>query len=281
MGRAKTTHIHSRSGTELVRVLAGEGDRIFTNERARALAPGAGVSEGYLRQALHHLVRSGWLIRLRKGLYAISPSMPGVTPAHEFEVAMHLVDPAAIAFRSAMHHHGMTEQIPREVYVLTTTEASAPRDRSPGKRSRRKGVHRIGDADYRFIQVKPERFFGVSRGWFSEARVAITDPERTLLDGLMMPKHCGDFAEVLHAFETRVESLDLERIIEYALKLDAAIAMRLGWVLEHFDAEPKKLSRLRRRPVKGYRPLDPSGPRKGACNARWMIQENLPGQLGD
>jgi predicted transcriptional regulator of viral defense system len=281
MGKAKAEQVHSRSGTELVRALAGEGDRIFTNERARALAPAAGVSESYLRQALHHLVGSGWLVRLRKGLYAITPSVPGVTPAHEFEIAMHLVEPAAIAFRSAMHQHGMTEQIPREVYVLTTTEASVPRTRTAVNQGRRGGVHRVGEADYRFVQVKPERFFGTSKVWLNEGRITLTDPERTLLDGLMMPKYCGDFAEVLHAFETRVESLDLERIIEYALKLDTAVAMRLGWVLEHFGVEPKKLSRLRRRPVKGYRPLDPSGPRKGACNARWMIQENLPGQLGD
>ncbi len=279
MAKGETKHIHSRSGTELVRALAGEGDRVFTNDRARELAPAAGVSPNYLRQALHHLVKAGWLLRLRKGLYAISSSVPGTAPAHEFEIAMHLVDPAAIAFWSAMHHHGMTEQIPREVHVLTTTEASVPRTRTTGKRLRKPGACRVGNADYRFVQVKPDRFFGTTKVWLNEARVTVTNPERTLLDGLMMPKHCGDFAEVLHAFETRVEALDLERITDYALKLDTAVAKRLGWVLEHFGIEPGKLSRLQRAPVKGYRPLDPSGPRKGQCSARWMIQENLPGQL--
>jgi len=32
-------------------------------------------------------------------------------------------------------------------------------------------------------------------------------------------------------------------------------------------------------PIKGYRKLDPSGPRRGPCNGRWMIQENLPGKI--
>ena len=115
--------------------------------------------------------------------------------------------------------------------------------------------------------------------WIGEARVTITDPERTLLDGLSMPQYCGDFAEVLHAFEVRGADLDLQRIIEYALKLDAATAKRLGWVLEHQGVDPSRLERLAALPIKGYRKLDPTGPRKGPCNARWMIQENLPGKV--
>ena len=68
-------------------------------------------------------------------------------------------------------------------------------------------------------------------------------------------------------------------IIEYALRLDAATAKRLGWVLEQQGVDPSKLERLAALPIKGYRKLDPTGPRKGPCNTRWMIQENLPGKV--
>ena len=33
-------------------------------------------------------------------------------------------------------------------------------------------------------------------------------------------------------------------------------------------------------PINGYRKRDATGPRKGPCNGRWMIQENLPGMVG-
>ena len=137
----------------------------------------------------------------------------------------------------------------------------------------------VGDTTYQFVQVRPERFFGVKKVWIGEARVTITDPERTLLDGLAAPRYCGDIAEVLHAFEVRGAELDLSRIIEYALELDAAMAKRLGWALEHLGADPSKLEPLAALPIKGYRKLDPTGPRRGPCNARWMIQENLPGKI--
>lgn len=262
----------------LIRALAGEGDRVFTMDRARELAPSVGLSEGYLRQALHHLTRSGWLVRLRKGLYALSATVPGVTSAHEFEIAMALAHRAAISHWSALHHHGLTEQAPRKVFVLTTTDDSVPQ-----ARGRKAGRHRsgcpVGKLLYQFVRVKPERFFGTEKVWVGDARVTITDPERTLLDGLMMPQYCGDFAEVLHAFEVRGDRQDLKRIIDYALRLDTSTAKRLGWVLERQGIYSARLEPLLNLPIKGYRTLDPTGPRKGRCNRRWMIQENLPGEV--
>jgi predicted transcriptional regulator of viral defense system len=265
------------TGVELVRRLAAEGDRIFSTDRAREFAPAVGVSEGYLRQSLHHLVRSGWLVRVRKGLYAISSAMPGTSPVHEFEIAMALVSPAAISHWSAMHYHSLTDQAPRKVFVLTTTNASVPR-RPLGYGKGREEGYRVGDILYQFVQTKPQRYFGTEKVWVGEARVTITDPERTLVDGLSMPRYCGDFAEVLHAFEARGEQLDVERIVGYALRLDAATAKRLGWVLEEAGFTGEHLDALLAVPIKGYRRLDPTGPRRGPCNRRWMIQENSPGK---
>ncbi|MFP3940910.1 MAG: type IV toxin-antitoxin system AbiEi family antitoxin domain-containing protein [Acidobacteriota bacterium] len=270
--------VHSGIGIELVRLLSAEGDRLFTVRRARELSETAGLSPGYLRQALHHLVASGWLVRLRQGLYALSPTVPGVTPAHEFEIAMALVEPAAISHWSALLHHGLTEQIPREVFVLTTTAASVPRPRGREAVKARNGYPAGGHA-YRFIRVKPDRYFGTERVWVSDARVTVTDLERTLLDGLARPRYCGDLAEVLHAFEVAASELDLAKLVRYALRLDAATAKRLGWVLERQGTEAFHLEPLRTVPVKGYRVLDASGPRRGPRNRRWMIQENLPGRV--
>ena len=266
-------------GVELVRELAAEGDRVFTTQRARELCSRVDLKGSYLLEALHHLRRNGWIVSLRRGLYAISPTMPGVSPAHEFEIAMYLVDPAAISHWSAMQYHGLTEQLPGRVFVLTTQESSVPRARG-AKADRADGGYPVAGSIYRFVQVKPERFFGTEKVWVGEARITITDPERTLIDGLTMPQHCGDFAEVLNGFRMRGEAVDLDRIIEYALRLDKATAKRLGWVLDHLGIAETGLDRLEAVPVTRYQPLDPTGPRKGPCNGRWMIQENLPGRIG-
>ena len=167
-------------GVELIRRIAAEGDRIFSTARARELASEVGLKDSYLREALYHLRRNGWIISLRRGLYALSASVPGTIPTHEFEVAMALVSPAAISHWSALHHHGLTQQVPRKVFILTSTAASVPRIRSIKNKGTGDG-YPVGDTIYQFVQVKPERYFGTEKVWIGEARVTITDPERTLL----------------------------------------------------------------------------------------------------
>ena len=262
-------------GIELVRLLANQGNRIFSIDRARELAPRAGVRDAYLGEALYHLRQTGWIVPLRRGLYALASTVPGVTPAHEFEVAMALVDPAVISHWSALHYHGLTTQVPRTTFVLTTHEASVPRLRGRSAEQPRDGCL-VNDVIYRFVQVRPNRFFGTKQVWVGDARVSITDLERTLVDGLTMPQHCGGFAEVLHAFEIAGPRMNVQRIIDYALRLNAATGKRLGWVLEHLQLAHAGLDRLAAAPIKGYRKLDPRGPRNGQRNTRWMVEENLP-----
>ena len=162
----------SSIGVELVRLLAHEGDRIFTTARARELAPRVGLNDRYLGESLYHLRRNDWIVPLRRGLYALSSTVPGVAPVHEFEIAMALAHPAAISHWSAMSCHGLTEQIPWKTFVLTTTEASVPSRGTSGKGSNERG-YQAGGMWYQFIQTRPERFFGAEKVWVGDARVSI------------------------------------------------------------------------------------------------------------
>ena len=265
-------------GIELVRVLAYEGYRIFTTAQAKELSPRVGLKDAYVAESLHHLRRNGWIVSLRRGLHALSSTVPGVTAVHEFEIGTALVEPSAISHWSALHQHGLTEQVPRVVFVLTTAGATVPRTRAEGSKGAANGFV-IGGTTYRFTQVRPKRFFGTERIWVGDARVVITDLERTLLDGLSMPEYYGDFSEVLHAFQVAVPRLNMERITRYALRLGTATAKRLGWVLEAHGVNSFHVEQLASLPVNGYRQLDPSGLRRGPSNSRWMVQENLPGSI--
>jgi len=267
---------HSLVGVELVRKLSEEGKNIFTIKDARELAPECGVMDSYVVESLHHLSNTGWIKRLKRGLYSISSSFPGVPPTHEFEIGTALVHPSAISHWSALHFHGMTEQIPLRVYVTTTKAIHFSRST---KRAQRGSSREINSILYEFITIKPERFFGVKDYWVSESKVTITDPERTFLDGLVAPQHFGDWTEIYSAFEANFSKLDLYKMIDYSIRLGATIAKRLGWIIEKVKGEDSILRKLESVPIKGYRLLDPAGPSKGPCNKRWMIQENFPGKV--
>lgn len=264
--------VHSTLGVELVRKLNHESMTIFTIPQIREIADSLGLSYNYLCQALHYLVQTNWVIRLKKGLYSLSSNAIGVSPLHEFEVAMALVKPAAISHWSALNYHGLTEQIPRTVFVLTSAK-NVPRVRKKNKDSSNDYI--VNGVTYQFIQIKPEYFFGIEDIWINESKVKITDIERTLLDGLMSPQYCGGFMEVLHILEENLTKINIEKLIEYALKLDQATIKRLGYILTTLGIESTLLKPLHIAPIKGYRVLDPTGLHIGKYDKHWMIQVNL------
>jgi len=73
-------------------------------------------------QFFERLQSKGWIRRIRRGRFAVVPLSSGEDRSpqlHEFVVAMDLVSPAVIAYWSVLNHHGMTEQLPRTVFVAT------------------------------------------------------------------------------------------------------------------------------------------------------------------
>src|SRR4029077_19455424 len=99
----------------------------------------------------------------------------------------------------------------------------------------------LTNTSYRFIQVKKEHFFGIETIWVDDMKAQITNIEKTLLDGLTSPEYCGDFNEVLHAFKIGKDKIRIQIIIEYALKLEKAVAKRLGFILDELGIGKKHL----------------------------------------
>lgn len=250
------------SGPALARRLAEQGHRILRADQIGKEAEALGL--GGRDSLLHRLERSGWLLRLRRGLYALPPFAIHGSPLHEFEIAMALASPAAVSHWSALSFHGLTEQVPREVSILTTTWHARPREAI------------VLGVRYRFVRVAPDSFFGIRDEWLGDARIQMTDLERTLIDGLERPELCGGFGEVLQAFDSAAGRLELPRLVRYGLRFSAATARRLGWILEeHLGLRSEELEALRSIRSRGYRPLDPTSQRRGRCNRRWGVQENL------
>ena len=109
-------------------------------------------------QFLERLQTKGWIKRIRRGRFAVIPLSSGEDRSpqlHEFVVAMELVSPAVIAYWSALNHHGLTEQLPRTVFVAT----DHPVRRQPGE---------VLGVTYKIVSLKPEKIFGVTKDWINE-----------------------------------------------------------------------------------------------------------------
>ena len=52
------------------------------------------------------------------------------------------------------------------------------------------------------------------------------DPERTLIDRLVAPEYFWDWTEIYCVFKSQLSRLDLDKMVDYSTRLDAAVAKR-------------------------------------------------------
>ena len=243
--------------------------RVFKLEELKLLPWVQKSNAVSLNKMLRSLVQDGWLLAIKKGVYALSSLVSG-NPIHEFEIATKVVKPAMISHYSAFRHHGLTDQLPRDIFITTIKETATPQAEKQGK----KASFILNKVTYQFIQVKQAFFFGGEKAWIGAGHFIITDLERTLLDGLARPQFCGGLAEVLDAYQQHIEKLELAKIINYALKLGVAVSRRLGWILDHLEVGLEQIQCLAQRDHPGYRKLDPSRPPIGNYDPKWRLQLN-------
>jgi predicted transcriptional regulator of viral defense system len=236
---------------------------IFSTEEARRLLRRKGAD--YTPQFLERLERKGWIRRIRRGKFVVIPLSSGEdrTPQlHEFLIAMQLVDPAAIAYWSALNHHGMTEQLPRAVYLATNHRVY---------RSHRQAL----GVSFQIVSVRPAKFFGIVQDWVNEQPFRITDREKTIIDGLDLPKYVGGVGEIAKAISGSWNRLNEAKLREYAGRIgNSAAAKRLGFLMETLNVGDPDALRKAAPPAAGFVPLDPALPRRGRYNRRWGLLVN-------
>jgi predicted transcriptional regulator of viral defense system len=220
----------------------------------------------HVRQFLHRLQRKGWIERIRPGLFAVVPlsSGAGRTPQiHEFLIAMELAKPAAIAYFSAMNHHGFTEQLPHVVYVATSHRVPRPVRESLG-------------VTFRIVVLRPKRFFGLQKSWVDQKPFMITDPERTIIDALDLPKNVGGMGTVVSALRNSWDELNQERLREYAARIgNSGVAKRLGFLMESLGVGDPGALRSAVKFGSGFVRLDPTLPHEGKYSRRWGLLLNM------
>ena len=251
----------------LIQILAQSGERIFDKNAIEGVAAKIGISSSYIPRLLGQESKRGSLVALGKGFYSLPAELLAGGPLHSFEIAMKLSGIGAISHHSAMAYYHLTDQMIQTTYVTVPKQAGA--NHSTIKRYTLRGQ------EYVLTRIHPDHYWGIQSIFIEEAKVNVTDLERTLIDGLSHPNICGGFREVLYAFEMAEDKTSEERFLEYTKRTSLIVAKRLGWVLEQLNLHQNLQKKLLDIPVSYYQKLDPSGKRQGRHNKRWMLMENV------
>ena len=228
----------------------------FTFEEARKIL---GTSRSITKVLLYRLEKKGWIERIEKGKYMIIPlgAEKGKYTLNEFVIGSMLVKPYAIAYWSALHHYGLTEQIPNTVFIQTTAK-------------KKKQEIQIFGVTYKIVRIKESKFFGNHKEWIEENQINLTGKEKTIVDCLDKPQYCGGIVEVAKAL--RSGKFDENKLRNYAEKMEnSAIVRRLGFLCDLLGVKIS-LSQIETR---NYLYLDPTMPKRGDKNAKWRLIVNL------
>jgi predicted transcriptional regulator of viral defense system len=155
-----------------------------------------GVKKNSLYVTLNRLVKSGALIRLKRGVYQPEFKEPELE-----KTAGELYYPSYLSFESALSRYGILSQIPYALIFATTKKS--------------KKVYLMGtEIEYR--QLKKDYFFG----YILNNGVYIAEPEKALLDQLYMigrGKASNDISEL------SLVNLKKNKFIQYSKKFPKSV----------------------------------------------------------
>ena len=245
----------------LLTELAARG-RLVSSADALSIGAELGLSTSNVRKSLALLRKDGWLTSLQRGLDLLTT--PGAAPVHPFVIATSLTPDATVSGWAAIHHHGLTEQLPRTTEVMTTRGAMKRQVAFEGER-------------FELITVVTSRMFGIDEVWLQGGRARLLSKERAILELFLRPREFGGLETALSMLEEHAHDIDARKLVDVALELGVvSVAKRVGWALEHAaGGSPVVVEPLRALPTTGYGLLDPSKPTRGPRLSRWHLQENM------
>jgi len=205
------------------------------------------------------LKAEGLAARVEKGKYVLLGLEPERVLSNPLFIATHLVAPSYVSYWSALHFYGFTEQVPLTVFVAT---------------AKKKRPVAFRDVRFRFVTVKPHKFFGYRREMVGELPVIVADEAKAIIDSLDQPRYAGGITEIAKSLRAALDldEVDTTTLVEYANRMeDRSLGSRLGYLLERFGYPVEGLIHSEG-PVK----LDPAHPSAGPTDAQWQVVVNIP-----
>jgi predicted transcriptional regulator of viral defense system len=221
---------------------------VFTNKEFAAFLRAEGSYNIRTQESLldYHR-RSGRIMRVRRGLYAVLPfgANPDSYPVDPFLLTARMTDDAVLAYHTALEFHGRAYSVYEHYFYLT---GHSPRPFTFRSLSFRSALFP------RKLRIKDQQNFGVMVADRTGLDVRVTGLERTLVDVLDRPDLTGSWEEIWRSLEL-VEFFNLDVVVEYVSLLDnATTAARVGFFLEQHrkslmvqDVHLKALQKLRPR----------------------------------
>ena len=239
--------------------------------RTGEIAPILGISASQERDLFRRLSGSGWILRLKRGVYLLPPRIPAggkYSPGAALilqKLMKEVLGRYQICGPSAFYFYGLDDQIPSVTYLYN--------NRISGKKS-------IGSLAFQFIKVADERLGAINAVRSREdSNIIYASKARTLMDAVY---DWSRFNSLPRGYdwikgEIKNEPVIASELIKVTAKYgNMATIRRIGYLLDTLIRKPRMMNRLQGQlsTSSSLIPWIPGRSAKGTINRKWGIIVN-------
>ena len=170
------------------------------------------------KNVVTRLTRNGWLIRVKRGLYAISDlSNRGFLSLSPSVVANLLVKDSYVSFESALAYHGMFDQLTNKTISISRVQYKTVQ---------------LQSVEYSFVKVLEKWFFGWEKVIIDNKTVRVATAEKALIDMIQFHKSKYTVDLVVEKLSLYKGSLDLQKMTEYLGKMSLTTIKTFGFLFD-------------------------------------------------
>jgi predicted transcriptional regulator of viral defense system len=196
--------------------------QIVTSKQIYAQEKGV-WSQQAAKNVITKLTRNGWLIRVKRGLYAISDlSNRGFLSLSSSVVANLLVTDSYVSFESALAYRGMFDQLTNKTISISRVQYKTVQ---------------LQSVEYSFVKVLDKWFFGWEEVNIDNKVVRMATAEKALIDMIQFHKSKYTVDLVLEKLSLYKDSLDLQKMTEYLSKMSLTTIKIFGFLFDLLEID--------------------------------------------
>jgi len=209
-----------------------------------------GKTKGYAKLLVYRLKKKGIITEIEKNKFT--------TNNDPMVIASNMIWPSYISCWSALRYYNLTEQLPQDIFVITT-------------KTRKKRIVKFNNIKIIFIRVKPKYFFGYIKERYNNFDIFIAEKEKALIDSALFKKI--SFSEICNIIKNNLDILDTRLFLDYLIKIkNKTLIKRFGFLFDKLNMGVYK--KIKRFIDSKYVVLDYALPAKGKKDRKWAVIEN-------
>ena len=184
--------------------------------------------EDYSKASAHNrinlLVRSGWLRRIKQGLYLIIDSLTARSgiDVSLLIIANALVKNSYVSLAHALNYYQLFDQYSTTIASITTNGSKK---------------YLFDSYTFKYSKIKQAMYFGFVEKIVNGKKVRLAEAEKALIDYLYLDKSFGSASLVFEKLKENHQDLNINKLQEYAVRSGFTVARKIGFMLDQLNLD--------------------------------------------